>query len=203
MSISVYPDRLVIANSGSLPAELGGVSSLKKEHRSFPNNPDIAHLFFLRGYIEKLGRGTNKIIEQCKEVGLLAPKWINTKSEVLLTFFGPKKQNEGKIDALRLDSDALTPRQNDALNDAVNDALKKHVSPKLLKRYQELIKLLHTNESLTLKQLTNSLSVSRATMQRDIKLLNSHNFISFMGSDKYREYTINATLKNKIDALRE
>ncbi len=203
MTVSVYPDRLVIANSGSLPKELGGVGSLKKEHRSFPNNPDIAHLFFLRGYIEKLGRGTNKIVEQCKDAGLNAPKWKNTKSEVVLTFFGPKQDNDGKVDAPRLDSDALTKRQNDALNDAVNDSLKKHVSSKILKRYQELIKLLYTNELLTLKQLTTSLSVSRATMQRDIKLLSSHNFISFRGSDKYREYAINDALKNKIDALKK
>ena len=40
-------------------------------------------------------------------------------------------------------------------------------------------------------------------MQRDIKLLSSHNFISFRGSDKYREYAINDALKNKIDALKK
>jgi len=202
LTISIFPDRLVIANSGSLPEELGGIGSLKKEHRSFPNNPDLAHLFFLRGYIEKLGRGTNKIVEQCKEAGLIAPKWKNTKSEVLLTFFGPKKHNEERIDAPKVDSDALNKLQNDAVNDAVNDALRKHVSAKILKRYQELIKLLYTNELLTLKQLTDSLSVSRATMQRDIKLLSSHNFISFVGSDKYREYKANDALKKRIDALK-
>lgn len=203
LTISIYPDRLVIANSGSLPKELGGIGSLKKEHRSFPNNPDIAHLFFLRGYIEKLGRGTNKIVEQCKDAGLKTPKWTNANSEVVLTFFGPKKQDEVNIDAPKLDFDALSTKQNDALNDAVNDALKKHTSPKILKRYQDLIKLLYIHESLMLKHLTDSLSVSRATMQRDIKLLSSHNFIKFIGSDKYREYSINDALKAKIDALKD
>jgi len=202
LTVSIFPDRLEIANSGSLPEELGGVGSLKKEHRSFPNNPDLAHLFFLRGYIDKLGRGTNKIVEQCKKEGLIAPKWKNTKSEVLLTFFGPKNHNEDKIEAPRIDFDALNKQQNDAVNDAVNDALRKHASAKLLSRYQELIKLLYTNGDLTLLQLIGSLSVSRATLQRDIKLLSSHNFISLIGSDKYREYTINDALKTKIDALK-
>jgi len=96
-----------------------------------------------------------------------------------------------KIEAPRIDFDALNKQQNDAVNDAVNDALRKHASAKLLSRYQELIKLLYTNGDLTLLQLIDSLSVSRATLQRDIKLLSSHNFISLIGSDKYREYTIN------------
>jgi len=61
-----------------------------------------------------------------------------------LTFLGPEKHYEERIDAPKVDSDTLNKRQNDAVNDAVNDALRKHVSAKILKRYQELIKLLYS-----------------------------------------------------------
>jgi ATP-dependent DNA helicase RecG len=55
VSITIFPDELEITNFGNLalkPAEL------KKSHLSLPVNPDIAQVVFLRGYIEKIGRGT-------------------------------------------------------------------------------------------------------------------------------------------------
>jgi ATP-dependent DNA helicase RecG len=200
-TISIYPDKLIIANSGSLPSEIGNVKELKKEHRSFPNNPDIAHLFFLRGYIEKLGRGTNKIDEQCKEAGLIPPIWKNSNSEVILTFFGPKKAKE-KNDARKQIIDALNIQQNDALNDALNDTLGESVNSKVLTRHLAILKLLYTHGKLSSKDLTYLLSVSRATLQRDLLMLNSHSILKREGSDKFREYSINDALKTVIDALK-
>lgn len=83
----------MIANSGQLLEELK-VCDLKKNHRSFPANPDIAHIAFLMGYIDKLGRGAMKILEECKELGFKEPKWTNTKNEVVLTFYGPKLKED-------------------------------------------------------------------------------------------------------------
>lgn len=197
MTISVFPDRLVIANSGSLPKELGGIGSLKKEHRSFPNNPDIAHLFFLRGYIEKLGRGTNKIVEQCKDAGLKAPKWKNTKSEVVLTFFGSDASN----DAIRIKRDALNDAQNDALKSII-DALNIKVTKKALDRYSDIVSLVYSNENVALKDITHTLSVSRATVQRYLLSLMDLGIIEAIGSKKTRKYGLNDALKAKIDALK-
>lgn len=197
MTISVYPDRLVIANSGSLPEELGGISSLKKEHRSFPNNPDIAHLFFLRGYIEKLGRGTNKIIEQCKNAGLKAPQWRNTKSEVVLTFFGSDSRN----DAVKVKIDALNEAQNDALKAKI-DALNLKVTKKALDRYYDIVSLIYSNDNVALKDITHTLSASRATIQRYLLSLMDLGVIEPIGSKKTRKYGLNDALKAKIDALK-
>ena len=196
-TISAFPDRLVIANSGSLPVELGGSKNLTKEHRSFPNNPDIAHLFFLRGYIEKLGRGTNKIVEQCKEAGLTAPSWTSTKSEVVLTFYGPKLKN----DALKIKSDALNNAQNDALRTEI-DALNIKASKKALGRYYDILSLLYSNEEIALKDITHSLSASRATVQRYLLSLIDRGVVEAIGSKKTRKYGLNDALKTKIDALK-
>jgi len=71
MSVIIYSDKIEIFNSGKSPLK---AAELKKSHLSLPVNPDIAHMAFLRDYIEKIGRGAIKIIDACKTAGLKAPK---------------------------------------------------------------------------------------------------------------------------------
>jgi len=85
ISVDVYPARLVIWNSGSLPAGLK-IGDLTREHPSMPRNPDIAQVFFLRGFMERIGRGTQKIISACKEAATPAPQWKADETGVTLTF---------------------------------------------------------------------------------------------------------------------
>lgn len=84
--IGIYPDKLEISNYGELPIEYK-VNDLRSNHLSLPRNPDIAHIAFLRGLIEKLGRGTLKIIEECKKAGLSDPKWQSKSGITTLTFY--------------------------------------------------------------------------------------------------------------------
>jgi ATP-dependent DNA helicase RecG len=86
LSVDVYPKRLVIWNSGSLPAGLK-ITDLTREHPSMPRNPDIAQVFLLRGLMERIGRGTQKIISACKEAGLPMPKWKVDNTGITLTFY--------------------------------------------------------------------------------------------------------------------
>lgn len=86
IAVNLFPGRLVIWNSGSLPPEIS-VGDLKKEHPSKPRNPDIAHVFYLYERMERVGRGTQKIVEWCKAQGLPAPTWKSGDSGVTLTFF--------------------------------------------------------------------------------------------------------------------
>ena len=92
-TISIYPDKLEITNYGELPKELK-TSDLKRNHLSLPRNPDIAHVSFLRGWIEKIGRGTLKIVEDCKEAGMREPRWISKSGFTTLTFFGAKDRGK-------------------------------------------------------------------------------------------------------------
>jgi len=70
--LRIYDDRLEIWNPGELPNELT-IEKLKTNHSSYPRNPNIAGVFFLAGYIESWGRGTNRIIEALIESGLPEP----------------------------------------------------------------------------------------------------------------------------------
>ncbi|MFM7925766.1 MAG: RNA-binding domain-containing protein [Planctomycetaceae bacterium] len=68
IAIHVFPGRLEIWNSGGLPA---GVSaeSLGRGQLSVLRNPDIAHVLYLRGLMEKAGRGSVLMIQECKKTG--------------------------------------------------------------------------------------------------------------------------------------
>jgi ATP-dependent DNA helicase RecG len=86
--ISVHPDSIEITNPGILPNHLKP-ADLRKDHLSTPRNPDLAHLSFLHGLIEKVGRGTQKIIADCREARLRDPKWVSTGATTSLTLYGP------------------------------------------------------------------------------------------------------------------
>jgi len=85
VQISVYDDKLMIWNYGQLPTDWT-VDNLKQKHSSIPYNPDISNAFFRAGYIEAWGRGTIKIIEQCKEHGLPEPEFENTGKDFWMVF---------------------------------------------------------------------------------------------------------------------
>ena len=85
VQISVYDDKLMIWNYGQLPMDWT-IDNLKHKHSSIPYNPDISNAFFRAGYIEAWGRGTIKIIEQCKEYGLPNPEFDNTGKDFWVVF---------------------------------------------------------------------------------------------------------------------
>ncbi|MFO8165322.1 MAG: hypothetical protein R6T98_12440, partial [Desulfatiglandales bacterium] len=54
-------------------------------------NPMIAHMFFLRGKMEKKGRGLLLIKNRCTEYGLKAPEWVTQNGYTSLTLYGIPK----------------------------------------------------------------------------------------------------------------
>jgi ATP-dependent DNA helicase RecG len=68
-----------------LPDELK-LADLKINHLSLPRNPDIAQICFLRGWIEKIGRGTLQIIDDCREKGVAVPSWHTAGGTTTLVF---------------------------------------------------------------------------------------------------------------------
>ena len=201
LTIAAYQDSFVVTNSGQLPEGLK-VADLKKNHRSFPVNPDIAHITFLMGYIDKLGRGTVKILEECKALGLKEPKWSSKNNEVSLTFYGPKGRSN-KQESTSGFNDIVSDTLNDAVSETVSDAVNDAVSDAVKVRLNNILKVLYNHETLTLKDLVSHFNSSRPTIQRDILLLATRELIKKIGSDKYRAYALNDRLRKKFDALND
>ena len=68
----LFADRLEIWNAGSLPRGWT-VDMLLKPHTSLPPNELIAGPMYLKGYIERLGTGTEDVAKLCAKSGLPAP----------------------------------------------------------------------------------------------------------------------------------
>lgn len=80
IQISVYSDKIIFWNEGELP-ENWTLDTLLEKHASRPFNPDIANALFRSGYIESWGRGTIKIIKECREAGIPEPIFSYGSSE--------------------------------------------------------------------------------------------------------------------------
>ncbi|MBR3287226.1 MAG: putative DNA binding domain-containing protein [Bacteroidales bacterium] len=86
IQISVYPDRIVFWNPGSLP-ESWTVDNLLKKHPSRAFNPAIANAFFRCGEIEAWGRGIGKIVNGAIADKLLPPIFDTAFGGLMVTFF--------------------------------------------------------------------------------------------------------------------
>jgi ATP-dependent DNA helicase RecG len=72
IEVRLFADRLEIWNPGSLPGTLT-MDSLRHDHPSVPYNPLLAESLYLARYIERVGSGTQTMIELCREAGLPEP----------------------------------------------------------------------------------------------------------------------------------
>jgi ATP-dependent DNA helicase RecG len=101
VKVEIFLDRLVITNPGRLP-DGWTERDLARKHESHPSNPDIARVFYLRGLMEQLGLGTQRVIEECKKLKAKPPTWEATRGVVILTLYAAPEPEGGP---------ELTPRQ--------------------------------------------------------------------------------------------
>ena len=85
VQVSVFCNRIVVRNPGTLPVELTK-ADLMKEHGSYPHNPYLAEVMYQMGYIEKYGTGITENIRRMQEARLLAPE-IDLSAEFVTTIW--------------------------------------------------------------------------------------------------------------------
>lgn len=90
VSVSVYTDRVEIWNTGRLPRGISPRDLVLASHSSILVNPDIGHVFYLHELMERVGRGTYKIAQECRDFGMRQPEWKNVGAGVRLTMFAAK-----------------------------------------------------------------------------------------------------------------
>jgi ATP-dependent DNA helicase RecG len=115
IQISVYRDKIIFWNEGQLP-ENWTIKNLLVKHASRPYNPDIAIALFRSGYIESWGRGTIKMIKECKQAGIPEPVFSYDSSDITVEFkkdifnleyFTSINLNERQINALKYLKESL------------------------------------------------------------------------------------------------
>ena len=85
ISLAIFEDRLELWSEGGLPFGLEP-EALKREHASRPRNLLIADVFFRRGLIERWGRGTQVILEECERAGCTEPSYRLSGGCFVVTF---------------------------------------------------------------------------------------------------------------------
>ncbi|HEX8692473.1 MAG TPA: ATP-binding protein [Longimicrobium sp.] len=86
VGIAIYDDRLEISSTGPLRFGLTP-ENLVTLQTSRPWNPTMATVLYLRGLIERWGRGIRKIRELTERAGLVAPEFVERAGEVVVRFF--------------------------------------------------------------------------------------------------------------------
>jgi ATP-dependent DNA helicase RecG len=85
VAIVVFDDRVEIRSYGRLPAGVT-VEQLSGPHLSELRNPFIAEAFHRTGAVEVWGRGTNRVIAECKKHGIPPPAFEERQGFVVVTF---------------------------------------------------------------------------------------------------------------------
>jgi ATP-dependent DNA helicase RecG len=115
IQLAVYDDRIEIWNPGELPKELTP-EQLKVKHKSIPRNPFLADRLYLIKYIEHLGSGTNRIVEEMREDKLPDPVFANNSGGFEIVLIGPGKSFEKAIEDAKLHKLDLNDRQKKAMS---------------------------------------------------------------------------------------
>lgn len=114
IQLAVYDDRIEIWNPGELPKQLTP-EQLKEKHRSIPRNHFLADRLYLIKYIERWGRGTNRIVEEMRRDHLPDPIFDNNSGGFEVILKGPGKSFEKAIENVKLHRIDINDRQKKAV----------------------------------------------------------------------------------------
>lgn len=70
------------------------MQKLHEPHKSLPANPLLADPMYWNGYIEKVGTGTENIINKCREYGLKTPEFYQEEDFRVVIW---RAYNEGSV----------------------------------------------------------------------------------------------------------
>lgn len=98
VAIAVFDDRIEIFSYGRLPTGIT-LKQLSGRHESRPVNPLIAGAFHRTGAVEVWGRGTNRVIDMCKQHGAALPVFEERAGFLSVTFKAQMVAESGPSDA--------------------------------------------------------------------------------------------------------
>lgn len=162
IQIRIDDEAMYISNNCVLPREWT-VDTLLQPHKSIPFNPSIANVFYRARYIEAWGRGIQKIFESCNELGSPAPEYKKLGDDLTVKFISAKVEPS--------QSSKNSKHQNEALDNRIIAEIRNDLSVK----QEDLIK---------------KLNVSRASVQRSMKKLQTSGRIQRMGGKRYGHWNI-------------
>ena len=163
VSLAIYYDRIEIVNPGHFPAQLTP-ENIKLQHDSFPFNLKIAQVLYQTTYLESWGSGVRRMVKLCEAQHLAEPEYRLGNNTVTVIF----------------------RRNRDSQNDSQNDSQKS-----LNERQRKIVELMRGNRQITVAKIAKTLSLSAATIYREIKAINTLTELYWEGSPKIGQWAGN------------
>ena len=154
--IKIFDDRIEFFNPGRL---IGGITIhdlLSGNYISQCRNKLIARAFKETGLIERYGSGIKRILNICRDYGIIPPVFEEVFNGFKVTLY------KEKIDVAE-----------DVTEDVTED------------RVESLLKIIRQTPSITVDEMAKSMKVTRRTILRDLEKLKQLGKIVRIGSDKY------------------
>ena len=209
VQVEFFKDRLVVSNPGPMNREMT-YEKLFQPHKSYPNNPLIAHALYLTKHIEDAGSGTIDMIKLCRECGVPSPEFVPLASDFTITIRRPIFDENGKLaeksakSAEQTEKSACKPEKSDCKSEksackieksACKDdsdfefqfdelLISKAVRKDVRKNMLEIWRCIHNNENVTVEQLAQTASIQRTAIVTAISALKHHHLLKRIGSDK-------------------
>ena len=147
--MDMFDDRLVIYSPGGMP---DGMQIQERDIDDIPStrrNPILADIFARLGYMERQGSGLSKICTAYENAA-------NYQAGMEATFRSNRVEFTVKLPNLNFKASG-----DEALNETLNEAL--------TEKQKLLLDILRNNPTITQKEIVESASLSRSTVQRTVK----------------------------------
>ena len=167
--LRIDPESLNLWNEGGLPPGIG-VADLKKWHLSRPRNELLADVFFKAGMIEAWGRGTIKIVDECKKAGLPEPEFREQFGGLSVHF--RKGKSEKKVGG----------ELGDGLGERLGETEKR------------ILTLIAGNKFISIPAMAKNLNISTTAVEKHLKKLKSKGAIVRVGSARGGAWRINGEI---------
>lgn len=168
-----------------LPKELTPAKLLQK-HSSFPRNHNIANAFYKAGFVESWGRGFKKIAEEFEKAKLPLPT-IEEECGGVMAVIQRKTVDE-----------IIQERENSG---NVGENIGRNVGDvsefKLSERQTIIKNIISSNPTVTAKQMSETLSVTSRTIERDLSAMQKAGIIRHEGKDNAGTWVVLEQKKQK------
>ena len=180
VGIAIYDDRVEIENTGHLPNELT-VETIKKSHRSFPQNPIMASALYKTGFLESWGTGVSRMVEACKAVGLPEPEYGTDGLFVWITFKRPESMQESREKTeSHTESIQKTPQKSGQKTERWPESWPEKW-PEIACQIMDAIAI---DKTITIAKLETLTSLGHTTLKKIFREMQSEGIICRVGPDK-------------------
>ena len=163
IQMRIYDRSIELWNYGLLPKELTPAALLQK-HSSYPRNHNIANVFYKAGFVESWGRGFKKIAEEFERANLPLPTI---------------EENGGGVMAIvqRKTIDEVIAERGEDVGVNVGNMSESELSERQL----NIVSMIKENPFITGKEMSETMSVTQRTIERDLSVLQKAGIIRHEG----------------------